>query len=47
MGDIDNASGAFMMGYLITDINGDGVIDSNDLAPTENNASNFIIVITP
>jgi len=47
LGNIDNDSGAFLMGYLPTDLNGDGIIDSNDLGMADNNAGSFITVLQP
>lgn len=47
MGDVDNDSNSFVMGYVPTDANGDGVVDSNDMGLVDNNANAFIMLITP
>jgi hypothetical protein len=36
-----------MMGYIFSDLNGDGFVDSADMTIIDNNAANFISVITP
>jgi len=47
MGDVDNDSNSFVMGYVATDANGDGVVDSNDMGLVDNNANSFVMAITP
>jgi len=47
MGDVDNDSNNFVMGYVATDANGDGVVDSNDMGLVDNNANSFVMAVTP
>jgi len=47
LGDIDNDSGNFVMGYVSTDANGDGVVDTNDMGLADNNGSNFVMALMP
>jgi len=47
MGLVDNASNAFLTGYLAADVNGDGIIDSNDMGLVDNNANLFVMAVTP
>jgi hypothetical protein len=44
---VDNAKHNNATGYVPTDINGDGIVNSADLMLIENNASSFIKKITP
>jgi len=44
---VDNDASTFVSGYLATDTNGDGLIDSSDMILVDNNASNFIGSILP
>jgi hypothetical protein len=45
--DVDNDVSVFAAGYLSTDINGDGLVDSTDMILVDNNANLFIGAITP
>jgi len=44
---VDNAASNFVTGYIVSDINGDGLVDSGDMIILDNNASNFIAVTLP
>jgi hypothetical protein len=45
--DTDNDVAAFNTGYLATDVNGDGLVDSSDMILIDNNASTFISSVLP
>ncbi|MHC1774637.1 MAG: hypothetical protein AB9834_04405 [Lentimicrobium sp.] len=38
---VDNDSGKYLSGYLVTDINGDGQVDAADMTINDYNASTF------
>lgn len=44
---LDNDAINFMVGYLATDVNGDGSVDSGDMTIVDNNATGFISAVTP
>ncbi len=44
---IENASSVTSTGYVITDVNGDLIVDGSDLLIAENNASNYVAVRNP
>jgi hypothetical protein len=44
---VDNDATNFAMGYLATDINGDGFVDSADMTIIDNNAANFVSAMFP
>jgi len=44
---VDAAAISFANGYLVTDLNGDGIVDADDLILLDNNASVFIVRLTP
>jgi hypothetical protein len=45
--DLDNDATNFAVGYISTDVNGDGLVDSSDMILVDNHASNFIGAILP
>lgn len=47
MSPVDNAAADFQSGYLVTDVNGDGVVDTADLSLIENNSALFIGTLRP
>jgi plastocyanin len=44
---VDNDSGNFETGYLVTDANGDGSVDTADMTILDNNSSEYIATVTP
>ena len=44
---IYNSSVLFTTGYVADDVNGDNIVDLSDIVITFNNASNFVIKVTP
>jgi hypothetical protein len=44
---VDNDSSAFRTGYLNTDCDGNGAVDTGDMTIVDNNSAAFISVITP
>jgi hypothetical protein len=44
---VDNDASSFATGYLSTDVNGDGVIDTGDMTIVDNNTSGFISASYP
>jgi hypothetical protein len=47
MTEIDNGSALYQTGYLLGDVNGDGLIDTTDFTLTENNSYQYIMTIRP
>lgn len=45
--EINNDSQNFISGYVDTDLTGDRIVDASDSSIGDNNASNFVIIITP
>ena len=45
--DCDNDGAIFAGGYLNTDINGDGVVDSSDMIIVDNNNAAFVGCVLP
>ncbi len=44
---IDNDAGNFVVGYVVTDLDGNKFVDATDALIADNNASNFVSVIKP
>ena len=44
---VDNDAGNYATGYLPTDINGDGMVDTGDITIVDNNGADFTGAITP
>ncbi len=44
---VDNDSGNFETGYLVTDANGDGSVDTADMTILDNNSSEYIATVSP
>ena len=44
---VDNASAGYQYGYLVTDLNGDGIVDDSDLEIVKSNVVNFVSVKRP
>jgi hypothetical protein len=44
---VDNDSYNYLTGWEVTDLNGDLLIDLNDMALIDNNAYNYIQVVRP
>jgi hypothetical protein len=44
---VDNAAASFLSGYLPTDVNGDGMVNSTDISMINANCAIFIGKITP
>ncbi|MEZ4823988.1 MAG: hypothetical protein R2942_16915 [Ignavibacteria bacterium] len=44
---VNNSSSVFETGYVTPDVNGDELVDLSDIIITLNNASNFVVKITP
>jgi len=44
---VDNDAASFETGYLVTDVNGDGTVDTGDMTIVDNNAAAFTRAITP
>jgi hypothetical protein len=44
---VDNDSFNYVSGYVNSDTNGDGIIDTGDMTMVDNNASNYIGAQTP
>jgi hypothetical protein len=40
--DVDNDVSTFVKGYVVTDVNGDGIVDSNDMQLVKQNSDLFI-----
>ena len=52
VGDLDltllsNKSAIFNTGYIIEDLNGDGIVDAIDMIMLDNNAANFVAIKKP
>ena len=47
MAAVDNASTAFLTGYLAADVNGDGSVDASDMAMIDNSSTAFISLKKP
>jgi len=47
MNPVENASTAFILGYISEDVNGDGIVDSGDMNIVENNSTAVIMTLTP
>jgi hypothetical protein len=47
MNPVENESTNFTMGYVVEDVNGDGIIDTGDMNIVENNSTSIVQVITP
>lgn len=45
--EVDAAANSFANGYLQTDLNGDGVVDADDLILLDNNTALFIVKVAP
>ena len=44
---IQSDATSFSLGYLTSDVNGDGVVDALDLILTDNNAAHFVMLLKP
>jgi hypothetical protein len=44
---VDNGSANFESGYLPTDVNGDGFVDTGDMTIIDNNSAEFVGSATP
>jgi len=44
---IYNDANSFGSGYVVTDINGDSVVDLNDILIAYNNSAGFVEVVRP
>lgn len=44
---IGNDASGSMQGYIVTDLNGDAIVDALDLIQADGNASNFVTAHTP
>jgi len=42
-----NAASSFSSGYVVNDVNGDNIVDLNDILITYNNSAGFVAVIKP
>jgi hypothetical protein len=42
---MDNDASNFIVDYVVTDLNGDGLVNRMDIAIADNNAANFISVL--
>jgi hypothetical protein len=47
MGLIDNDYTNYFWGYITTDVNGDGIVDSGDLGICDNNYTLYVCKATP
>jgi hypothetical protein len=44
---VDNDAVNYEAGYLATDVNGDGTVDTADMTIVDNNGANYVSVATP
>ena len=44
---VDNDESTFTTGYVNSDINGDGLVDSSDMIVLDNNSALFISKVVP
>jgi hypothetical protein len=44
---VDNDAANYEGGYIVTDVNGDGAVDTADMTIVDNNGANYVTVVTP